>query len=258
MFYLPGQVLLRYTIMENKTQITYQDIKILYEDNHLLVVVKPQNIPSQADESGDIDMLSLLKQYVKETYNKPGDAFVGLVHRLDRPTGGVMVFAKTSKAAARLTESIKNGDFEKKYLAVVYDTPREKSAVLINYLKKDNNNTVHVVPELTEGAKQAQLSYKVLQSLGKASLLMVKLETGRSHQIRVQLANIKHPIIGDSRYSGDRLQAKCNLALWAAEIRFKHPVNDNILVFKVYPPEDMKPWCYFNLEPHFALMTKTL
>ena len=110
--------------MENKTEITYKDIKILYEDNHLLVVVKPQNIPSQADESGDIDMLSLLKQYVKETYNKPGEAYVGLVHRLDRPTGGVMVFAKTSKAAARLTESIKRGEYEKKAHSFVNDTRR--------------------------------------------------------------------------------------------------------------------------------------
>ena len=118
--------------------IDYNDINIVYEDNHLLVVVKPQNIPVAADSSGDDDLLSALKRYLKDTYNKAGEAFLGLVHRLDRPTGGVMVFAKTSKAAARLQESIKNGDFEKRYLTVTTAVPKEKKAVLKNALYKDD------------------------------------------------------------------------------------------------------------------------
>jgi Pseudouridylate synthases, 23S RNA-specific len=243
--------------MEETAKLTYSDIKILFEDNHLLVVVKPQNLPTQADESGDTDLLTLMKQYLKEKYDKKGEAYLGMVHRLDRPTGGVIVFAKTSKAAARLSDAIQNGEVDKKYLAVVYDTPRDKQRVLINYLKKDTTtNNVYVVPELTEGAKYAELSYRVLKSLGKASLLSVKLVTGRSHQIRVQLAHIKHPIVGDLRYSGNRPKANCNLGLWAAELRFKHPVTDDIMVFRVYPPEEERPWNYFNLEPFFALTVK--
>ncbi|MBR2984642.1 MAG: RNA pseudouridine synthase, partial [Clostridia bacterium] len=126
--------------------MTYKDINIIYEDNHLLVVVKPQNIPSQEDSSGDKDMLTLLKEYLVESKNKPGNAFLGLVHRLDRPTGGVMVFAKTSKAAARLTESIQNGSFEKKYLAVVLGEIKQKQGRLDNYLMKyPKLNVVKVV-----------------------------------------------------------------------------------------------------------------
>lgn len=245
--------------MEKYETKEYNGIKILYEDNHILVVVKPQNIPSQADETKDPDMLTILKQYIKETYNKPGDAFLGLVHRLDRPTGGVMVFAKTSKAAMRLAESMKNGDFEKIYLAVVYDTPREKQGVLVNYLKKDTvNNIVRAVPAVEDGAKYAELTYKVLQSLGKISLVGIKLATGRSHQIRVQFSTMGNPIVGDLRYGGNRPKAQCNLALWASELRFKHPVLEETMVFKVYPPEEEKPWNYFNLEPIFALSAKNL
>ena len=190
--------------MENNAIKEYQGVKIIYEDNHILVAVKPQNMPSQEDESKDPDILSILKNYLKETYDKPGDAYLGLVHRLDRVTGGVMVFAKTSKAAARLSEAIREGEFEKTYLAVVYDTPKEKQAVLVNHLKKDpKSNTVRVVPEVTEGAKYAELTYKVFESIGKLSLVGVKLATGRSHQIRVQMAAIGHPVLGDDKY-GDR------------------------------------------------------
>lgn len=231
--------------------ITYNDIKIVYEDNHLLVAVKPHNLSAQADDSGDPDLLGLLKHYLVEKYNKPGEAYLGLVHRLDRPTGGVMVFAKTSKAAARLCKAIKEGEFDKKYLAVVYDVPKIKQQHLINYLKKDcRTNTVEVVPSLTEDAKRAELDYKVLSSLdgGKLSLLLVKLDTGRSHQIRVQLAHIGNPIAGDLKYAANKPRANCNLALWATEISFKHPVTGTQLVFRVYPPEDEKPWCYFNLD----------
>ena len=243
--------------MENVNVTEYNGVKILYEDNHILVVVKPQNMPSQEDETKDTDLLTLMKSYLKEKYEKPGEAYLGLVHRLDRVTGGVMVFAKTSKAAARLSEAIREGEFEKTYLAVVYDTPKEKQGALVNYLKKDpTGNKVRVVPDTTEGAKYAELTYKVLESIGKLSLLGVRLATGRSHQIRVQLSHIGHPIVGDVRSGGNRPKAQCNLALWAAELRFRHPVKEQTMVFKVYPPEDEKPWNYFNLEPIFRISVK--
>lgn len=205
----------------------YKDIEIIYEDNHILVVVKPYNVPVQADESGDPDMLTMLKKYLVETYNKPGDAYLGLVHRLDRPTGGVMVFAKTSKAAARLSEAIRNGEVEKKYLTVVEGAPRFKADKLRCYLKKfPEQNLVKMVPALTEGAKYAELDYKQLayDKTNNVALLLVNLITGRGHQIRVQMAANGTPILGDGKYGrGERL--KLPLCLWATELRFAHPVG---------------------------------
>ncbi len=232
--------------------MTYKDIEILFEDNHLLVVVKPANVPVQADESGDADMLTLLKQYLIEKYNKPGDAYLGLVHRLDRPTGGVMVFAKTSKAASRLSEAIRNGDVEKRYFAIVEGTPRERSEKLTCYLKKfQDTNTVKVVPQLTEGAKYAELDYKVLESKNNMSLVSVNLITGRGHQIRVQMSAIGNPILGDARYgNGEKL--KLPLCLWAVELRFAHPVSGNQMMFRVYPPEE-GAWTQFDMEKYLSL-----
>ncbi len=222
-------------------------LTILYEDNHLLVVLKPQNVPTQADSTGDKDLLTMVKEYIKETYDKPGEAFAGLVHRLDRPTGGVMVFAKTSKAAARLAEQMKEGKFEKRYLAVVLGIPRDRQARLTNYLLKDTaKNTVTVVPTLREGAKKAELDYKTLESTPQISLVDIKLLTGRSHQARVQMQHIGHPIFGDARYGGDKLAKGHNLALWAYELRFYHPTTKTPMVFVAYPPEDKTPWKYFN------------
>lgn len=161
-------------------EITYKDIEIVYEDNSILVVVKPQNIPTQADSSNDIDMLSLVKEYVKVTHNKVGDAFVGLVHRLDRPTGGVMVFAKNSKAASRLSESIRLGEVDKKYLAVVCGCPKMRSGKLTHYLKKSaTDNTVVIAPMSTEGAKYAELDYKVLEEKQGFTLVQINLITGK-------------------------------------------------------------------------------
>lgn len=230
------------------TQFTYEDLQVLYEDNHLLVVLKPQNIPAQADETGDPDMLSIVKEYIKNKYNKPGNVYVGLVHRLDRPTGGLMVFAKTSKAAERLCESIKNGDLEKKYLCVTCGEPKPLSANLTNYLKKnEKTNTVTVVPMLTEGAKKAELRYAVLETKGSFSLVKVTLITGRSHQIRVQMAFNGTPLFGDRKYGADERTFRHNLALWAAELRLPHPVTGETLAFIAYPPEDVSPWKAFEL-----------
>lgn len=238
---------------------TIDDIQILYEDSHILVVVKPFNIPSQQDESGDIDMLTLLKDYIKAKYNKPGNVFLGLVHRLDRPTGGVMVFARNSKSAARLSAAIVNGEFEKNYLAVVLRQMNEKQGAIVSYLKKtEATNTVYVATSGTIGAKRAELRYKVLDdSLEVISLLKIQLATGRSHQIRVQLQSQGNPIFGDSKYGGDKLVKGTNLALWAAELSFNHPVTKERMVFVVYPP-DSEPWKKFNLEPHLNYFSKDI
>lgn len=228
-----------------------KNLTVLYEDNQIIVVVKPQNVPVQADSSGDDDLLSAVKRYIKEKYSKPGEAYIGLVHRLDRPTGGVMVFARTSKAAARLQEQMKNGLFEKKYLAVTVGMPRDRQGRLSQYLVKDEkNNMVRVVPTALEGAKKAELEYKVLEIVGPVSLVDIKLITGRSHQARVQMQSMGTPIFGDARYGGDTLAKGHNLALWAYELRFYHPVNKNPFVFKVFPPLDETPWNVFPVESH--------
>ena len=227
------------------------NLTVLYEDNQIIVVVKPQNVPVQADSSGDDDLLSAVKRYIKEKYSKPGEAYIGLVHRLDRPTGGVMVFARTSKAAARLQEQMKNGQYKKKYLAVTVGTPRDRQGRLSQYLVKDEkNNMVRVVPTALEGAKKAELEYKVLEIAGPVSLVDIKLITGRSHQARVQMQSMGTPIFGDARYGGDTLAKGHNLALWAYELRFYHPVNKNPFVFKVFPPLDETPWNVFPVESH--------
>lgn len=210
--------------------MTYKDLKIVYEDNHILVVVKPYDVPVQADESGDPDMLTMLKQYLVEKYNKPGEAYLGLVHRLDRPTGGVMVFAKTSKAASRLCEAIRDGSVEKRYLAIVDGAPRYSADKLTCYLKKfPDTNTVKVVPALSEGAKYAELDYKVLAKKTDVSLVMVNLVTGRGHQIRVQLANMGNPIVGD----------KNTATAHKTNIRFACGQQS----FALHIPSVKKKWC---------------
>lgn len=221
-------------------------MNIVYEDNHLIVVIKPQNIPSQKDESGDQDMQTMVKEYIKQTYNKKGEVYVGLLHRLDRPTGGLMVFAKTSKCASRMTEAIKEGKLQKKYLTVVVGKPKYETDYLVHYLKKDAKlNKVAVVPQLEEGAKKAELTYKVLQANDKLSLVECKLITGRSHQIRVQMSTIGHPVFGDVKYKGDIVKG-WNLALWSYKLCFEHPVTHKIMDFVCYPEQDETPWKYFD------------
>ncbi|MBQ3158228.1 MAG: RluA family pseudouridine synthase [Clostridia bacterium] len=228
-------------------------MEILYEDNHVIVVLKPQNVPSQEDASKDKDLLTMVKEYIKEKYNKPGNVYVGLVHRLDRPTGGIMVFAKTSKAAARLSEQFKNGEAEKTYFAVVKGNLKLTQTKLVNYLLKDEtNNKVRVVPMSTAGAKRAELDYTLLESREGLHLLKVKLATGRGHQIRVQLSTIGNPIVGDQKYGGENME-KVNLNLFAVELKFYHPTTKDKMVFRAYPPEQKTAWNLFNLEKHISL-----
>ena len=212
-------------------------LKVLYEDNHIIVVIKPYNIPSQSDKTNDIDMLSLVKEYIKEKYNKPGNVYLGLVHRLDRPTGGVMVFAKTSKAASRLSESIRNKSFSKTYLAVVNGKFEKQNGILENYLWKDEAlNMSKVVSKDKKGAKLARLTYEVLAEKNDLSLVKINLETGRHHQIRVQFSNAGHSLYGDQKYGKDSMEKQ--IALWAYRLEFKHPVKDEIMKFEALPEKN--------------------
>ena len=204
------------------------DLEILYEDNHIIVVVKPFNILSQSDDTKDIDMLTLIKSYLKEKYNKPGNVYLGLIHRLDRPTGGIMVFAKTSKAASRLSEQIRLNLFTKKYLAIVSGYFDEKTGVFEDYiLKKEDNSSV-----ISNLGKYAKLEYEVLKEKSNLSLVNILLHTGRHHQIRVQFVSRNHPLYGDQRYGKS---SKKQLALFAYYLSFNHPVTKEKLEFIKYP-----------------------
>lgn len=214
---------------------------ILFEDNHLLVVEKPRNLPVQKDASGDIDFQTMLKGYLKEKYNKPGNVYLGIVHRLDRPVGGVMVFAKTSKAAARLTLQFKNGETIKKYYAVVHGLPAV-SATLEDHLLKGDKNFSRVVNEKTTGAKYAQLHYNLLEQNDELSLLDIKLDTGRAHQIRIQLSSRQMPIWGDMRYG--RME-RGHIALFAYSLSIVHPISKEPMHFALPLPSGM-PWALFS------------
>lgn len=219
-------------------EIAVVEIPILYEDNHLLVVTKPPGILSQADRFGAPDLLSLLKADLKQRHRKPGAVFLGLVHRLDRPVGGVMVFARTSKAASRLSEQIRNRAFQKIYLARVNGCPVPADSTLEHYLVKDRQTLrVRVVEPDVPDAKRALLTYHVEATRGGVSRVRIDLHTGRPHQIRVQLAAIGCPLIGDSKYGpAGGAQAEGPIALWANEIRFQHPTTREPLSFQAPPP----------------------
>ena len=219
-----------------------QKLNVIYETNHIIVVEKPVNIPSQGDKTGDISMLSIIKDYLKEKYNKPGNVYVGLIHRLDRPVGGIMCFAKTSKAAGRLSEEVREGEFNKEYLTVVDGRLSEKTAILEDYLQKDEKtNMSKVVDSKAKNAKLAKLEYEELyyREDNNISLLKIKLYTGRHHQIRVQLASRGHSIYGDQKY-GQRGKQK-QIALYAYKLSIKDPITKEQLEFK-YLPETSGTW----------------
>ena len=212
------------------------ELKVIYEDNHIIVVEKIPNIPTQEDKTGDTSMMTLVKKYIKEKYNKPANVYLGLVHRLDRPVGGVIVFAKTSKAASRLSKQVRDKVFKKEYLAVVDGSFGKNSGTLENYLYKDRkSNTSYVVSKDKKEAKFAKLDYEVLKydKENNLSLLKIDLHTGRHHQIRVQLANIGHSIYGDQRY-GTRGKNK-QIALWAYKLIIEHPTKKEKMEFKDMP-----------------------
>ena len=211
------------------------DIRVLYEDNHLLVVEKPANVPVQADASGDEDLLTACKGYIKEKYAKPGEVYLGLVHRLDRPVGGVMVFARTSKAAARLTEQFSAHRARKRYAAIVEGSAPAEGRLTDFLLKDERTNTTSVVKEGTPGAKQARLSFRTLARANGLSLLDVDLQTGRPHQIRVQLSHRGLPIKGDQRYNPDARVGE-QIRLWAYALTIVHPTLKEEMTFYALPP----------------------
>lgn len=209
-------------------------INILFEDNHLLVVEKPISMPVCEDESHDMDLLTVLKRYLKEKYQKPGNVYLGLVHRLDRPVGGVMVFAKTSKAASRLSKQIAEHKLEKIYYAVCCGKVKEKDT-LVDYLIKDQKRNMTFVSDRSHG-KEARLHYKRVAYQEGLSLVEVHLETGRSHQIRVQFSSRGFPLVGDAKYNKNH-DGKTSIALFAKELAFYHPVTKEKLRFKLELPK---------------------
>ena len=217
-------------------------MKVLFEDNQIIVVEKPFNIPSQGDKTGDVDMLSMVKDYVKEKYNKPGNVYIGLVHRLDRPTGGVMVFARTSKAAGRLSDEIRERKIQKTYLAICNGKFDEKKGTMKDYLWKDEKkNTSYVVKASKKNAKEAILDYEVLKYDEKedVSLVKIDLHTGRHHQIRVQFSSRMHALYGDTKYHGKGGNAQ--LCLWAYKLSLIHPTTKEELTY-IDLPESKGIW----------------
>lgn len=219
-------------------------LNVLYEDNHVIVVYKPENVLSQGDSTGDIDMLTMIKNYVKEKYQKPGNVYIGLVHRLDRPTSGIMVFARTSKAAARLSKQIQGSDFEKEYTAVVHGILPEKQGQFVDYLEK--KDTFSIVSNKEKG-KYAKLSYQVIEEnlQEKLSLVKIKLETGRHHQIRVQFSSRGFPLFGDQRYG---IKNKKQLCLVASSLSFLHPTKNETMTFSLEFLPNLEGFSKFSIK----------
>ena len=214
--------------------------QIVFEDNHLLVITKKAGQLVQGDKTGDLSLLDLIKNFIKKRDNKPGNVFLGLVHRIDRPTSGLVIYAKTSKALSRLTQMVKNREIKKTYWAVVPKTEIPQSQRLVHYLQKnEKNNKSTVFPKATEGAKEAILNYEVIKTLDNFQLLEVDLETGRHHQIRAQLSKIGVPIKGDLKYGSPRSNPDGGIHLHARQLEFIHPVTkENIKITAPVPQND--------------------
>ena len=216
-------------------------LNVLYEDNHVIVVVKPANVLSQGDSTGDISIMDIVKNYIKKKYNKPGNVYLGLVHRLDRPVGGIMVFARSSKAAARLTKNFQEHQVIKKYYAIIHGKMESKSGKLIDCIEKGKDGNSFV----SSNGKDAVLAYEVLDYNEKddCSLVSVSLKTGRHHQIRVQFSSRGHALVGDQRYG---VLDNKQICLFSYYLSFTHPVTKEVLEFKVYP-EKKGDWTIFTL-----------
>lgn len=224
-------------------------VTVLYEDNHLLIVVKPPNVPVQSDASGDDDLLSQAKRYIAEKYGKPGAVYIGLVHRLDRPVGGVVAFARTSKAAARLSEQIRTHAMRREYLCVARGALPEQGELVHWLVKDERTNTSRAVSRDTPGVREARLSYACVDRKDGLSLTRVRLHTGRSHQIRVQFSTEGFPLWGDARYGGGRPGEQ--IALFARSINLEHPTRRQCMHFCANPPDSF-PWSLFVI-PDFVV-----
>lgn len=219
---------------------TSTNLNILFEDNHLLVINKRVGDLVQGDQTGDPSLVDIIKEYIKVKYDKPGAVFLGVVHRLDRPTSGVVVFAKTSKALTRLNETFKNRETQKTYWAIVKNRPPQVQETLLHYIKRNpKNNTskahIHEVPD----SKKASLEYKIIKELTSYFALEVDLHTGRHHQIRAQLAAIGCPIKGDLKYGFDRSNPDGGIHLHARQLVLVHPVTKENMAFTAPPPDDV-------------------
>lgn len=212
-------------------------ISVIFEDNHLIVVEKPVNIPVQGDSSGDTDLLEILKRYIATKYNKPGNVYLGLVHRLDRPVGGIMVFARTSKSASRLSDEIRRNRMDKTYHVVVQGKAPESGELVHWLIKNEATNMVTAHTKEIEHSKQAILRYRRIGYQQDLSLLEIDLETGRPHQIRVQCAAMGFPIWGDQRYNSNQSSPGQQIALFASSLTFTHPTTRETLTFSVPLPK---------------------
>lgn len=220
--------------------------RVLYEDNHLLIINKKPGEIVQGDKTGDVPLLDIIKLYIKEKYNKPGDVFLGLVHRIDRPVSGAVIFAKTSKALSRMTQMVKDREFQKTYLAITDQKPEFEEQVLIHHLRKNEAaNKSHVVKAGTPESKSAELTYKHLASGKTLHLLEIDLHTGRHHQIRAQLAAVGLTIRGDVKYGARRANKDGSICLHAYKLRFAHPVGGKILEITA-PMPDTPEWNAFS------------
>lgn len=216
-----------------------KNLQILYEDNHLIILNKRVGDIVQGDKTGDIPLSEIVKKYLAEKYNKPGAAFLGVVHRIDRPTSGIVIFAKTSKALSRLNKMLVDKTIQKTYWALVQDRVELTENTLVNYLKKnEKTNKASVYDIETEGTKKAVLHYKVIRYLDKYTLLEIDLETGRHHQIRSQLAHLGHPVKGDVKYGFKRPNADAGIHLHARRLSLVHPVSKELLEIEAPLPED--------------------
>ncbi len=221
---------------------TKENLEVLYEDNHIIVVNKRVGDIVQRDKTGDKPLSEVVKEYIKTKYNKPGEVFLGVVHRLDRPTTGIVLFARTSKALARLNELFKNRETQKTYWAVVKNKPEKETDTLVHYLKRnEKNNTSKAHVKEVPGSKKASLDYTVIKTLDNYSALEINLHTGRHHQIRSQLSVIGSPIKGDLKYGFDRSNPDGGIHLHARRLELIHPVSKEPLVITAPVPED-KIW----------------
>lgn len=220
-------------------QSTKDNLAVLFEDNHIIIVNKKAGDITQGDKTGDKPLNDVVKEYVKEKYNKPGNVFIGTVHRLDRPTSGIVIFARTSKALERLNKMLRDKSIHKTYWTLVKKAPKKSSDTLINFLKKDTKkNKSFVFKKEITGSKKGVLHYKIKQQLDNYTLLEIDLETGRHHQIRTQLAHIGCTIKGDLKYGADRSNKDGSISLHARKINFIHPVSKEVIKITAPTPND--------------------
>lgn len=223
----------------SKTVSTKDNLQTLYEDNHIIVVNKRVGDIVQGDKTGDKPLSEVVKEYIKEKYNKPGEVFLGVVHRLDRPTTGIVVFARTSKALTRLNELFSNRETKKTYWAVVKNKPPKEEGTLIHYLKRnEKNNTSRAYIKEVPDSKKASLDYKIIKTLDNYFALEINLHTGRHHQIRAQLAAIGCTIKGDLKYGADRSNPDGGIHLHARKLAFTHPVSKELIEIVAPTPKD--------------------